>query len=1242
MSGAQDNSTLLYSGDPQNWSTVAQGDGGYTAADPNDPNFLYGETQNLGLFRSTDAGTTQSSINAGISDATCTPPPGGTCNPNTNFIAPFVLDPNDPNTMLAGGQSLWRSTNVKATASPTPTWTAIKPPTAAPNPANQNISAIAVVPQSSDTIIVGHNDGQIYLSQDGTAANPTWARIDRGTPARFVTDLLIDTNHSPVWIYATFGGFTADNVWRSVDLGATWADVSGSGSTGLPSVPVRALTMNPTNPNLLYAGTEVGIFASEDAGATWLIPQAGPANVSVDDLIWQNGYLVAATHGRGVWRTRNQIYLEPFPSQTGGCRAPDDCPCYGDWHCACTWGTHGIPTQNDDVYVGACPILTVRQGATARNVTVSGVGQIIGDVSGSLGITGDLRNGGTISGLLFARSNDLWNVGRIIGGDVESNGDVENYGFMQGNVFYFGAPPPTSTQVAAHISGNGTWRFAAGSIRTGYLAALNSGLNFQMDLLRNEGTLDIGANNLQLSGKFWNFSDNILFQGVRGTGRIRFLPTTVDNLAELESSGEFTPSIEAVSGSVRAHTFGTFNNGPSSIGSLIVDPGATVTVDSSLTVNGDVTNDGAITKFATCSSPCGNVDWNGTTFTNNGSVGNLFFFNFNPISTAKTQQIVGLGSWSPQNVGMGTNTTVAAQNGLIFSSSQFGIPQTSTFDISTRTLVFTGPVNLSVAGKIAGPAGSVKFDTSSSVPRIDAVGAMFEPSLEVATGTLTANGLAVGAKLFVDSGATLRLGGSVSVSGDVKNDGTITSLGDQTFTFLGGTLANNGAVGSSVYTAFGAPFGGPATQSLSGTGTWTGAKNLYVFSNTNLLNDVTYDGSGVWVYSTGTLNTGANTLTVPCTATFGQPFSYTGDVIGNVRRTNIPNCTGPIAFGNVFTTIDFSGGTAPNDVLVNITRSAPVGFPTAIGRSYMITPAGGSGWTATLRLHYLDSELNGNNESSLSLYRNDGASWNIQGATNRNITDNWVEYAGVTQFSPWTLSSNTPPPPTPTVTPTPSPTPTSTPIPTPTPSPSPTPTPTPVVSQITASSVSCAQFNSGTAVTLNSAQYTIKSRNNTIGSVSPNTITYWLQVDALSGSNSVVIDQSITTANFTKFWNVSKGSTVYSGNCGNSIKGTFSQAPNGSITVSWRAASAGRYIILLKLGVNNFTRQPVPDPSTVHFDFSSPGIPDSSHGIDLVGPSAVVSELFPYFDDNWYAKFLLRSSLVGVTYDRDEDLFRRE
>ncbi len=284
VGGTQDNGTLRYAGNSEAWTTMFGGDGGWCASDPIDPNYFYGEYVYLQIHRSTNGGLSSSYIYSGISDA-------GT---SANFISPFILDPNNPNTLLGGGASLWRSTNVKAGV---PSWSPIK------SSIGSNISAIAVAPGNSNIIWVGHNNGDVYQTTNGANASPTWNRMDLNTPNlpnRFVTRITIDPQN-PNIVYATFGGFSPDNVWRSSDGGTTWNDVTGSGGTGLPDVPVRSLVIHPSNSSWIYAGTEVGVFASENSGATWSVPHDGPSNVSVDELFWIGSTLVAATHGRGLF-----------------------------------------------------------------------------------------------------------------------------------------------------------------------------------------------------------------------------------------------------------------------------------------------------------------------------------------------------------------------------------------------------------------------------------------------------------------------------------------------------------------------------------------------------------------------------------------------------------------------------------------------------------------------------------------------------------------------------------------------------------------------------------------------------------------------------------------------------------------------------------------------------------------------------------------------------------------------------
>jgi photosystem II stability/assembly factor-like uncharacterized protein len=288
IGGTQDNGTLRLDDLSDDATLTFGGDGGFCAIDPTDPAYTYGEYIFLKLHRSTNGGMSASYIYAGIDDA----------GNDANFIAPFILDPNDPRTLLAGGRSLWRSTDVKA---PVPAWSAIK------GPGTDRLSAVAVAPGNSDIIWVGQNNGEIQRTNDGTADSPSWAAVDNNSgvnplPNRFVTRIVVDPDASDV-VWVCLGGFSPDNLWNTTDGGSTWADITGTGLAGLPDAPIRGFARHPEHPGWLYVGTEVGVFASDDGGASWSTSDFGPAGVSVDEVVFMHGSstLLAATHGRGLF-----------------------------------------------------------------------------------------------------------------------------------------------------------------------------------------------------------------------------------------------------------------------------------------------------------------------------------------------------------------------------------------------------------------------------------------------------------------------------------------------------------------------------------------------------------------------------------------------------------------------------------------------------------------------------------------------------------------------------------------------------------------------------------------------------------------------------------------------------------------------------------------------------------------------------------------------------------------------------
>jgi len=318
IGGTQDNGTLRYTPatGTEGWSKMYGGDGGYCAADPANPSYFYGEYVYLQIHRSVNGGASASYITSGLGDAGIAngaDPDDPDAEVSANFIAPFILDPNNANTLLAGGSNLWRSVNAKAT---TPTWANIK---AGAN--GSFISAIAVAPGNSANIWVGHNNGDVYSTSNGTTANPTWTRRDIGSPNlpnRKCLRLTVDPGDSNL-VYACFAGFATDNIWRTTDGGETWTSISAS----LPAAPVHSLVAAPFDSNFIYVATEVGVFGSENGGGSWSPANEGPASVAVDELVWMDDYLLAVTRGRGIFK----ILLSPAPliTATSFALSGEDC-----------------------------------------------------------------------------------------------------------------------------------------------------------------------------------------------------------------------------------------------------------------------------------------------------------------------------------------------------------------------------------------------------------------------------------------------------------------------------------------------------------------------------------------------------------------------------------------------------------------------------------------------------------------------------------------------------------------------------------------------------------------------------------------------------------------------------------------------------------------------------------------------------------------------------------------------------
>ena len=311
VGGTQDNDKLKYtpSSGAGNWYQAETGDGCYAAVDHDDVNYVYGEYPHLIMKESTNAGNSYMTFTVGLTDA------GDGA--KSLFISPFVMDPNNSETLIAGGASLWRINNATAWWSQ---WYEFRSDIGGYYYNGDfyyyKCSALDIAQGNSDIIWAGYNGGQLWQTHDGGG---TWTRVDETTPLlpdRYVTDIAINPQN-PEEVFVTFGGYENNSVWFTDNSGVTWQQRTGSAPNDLPAIQVNTVRFHPYNSNWVYIGTDLGIFASEDKGITWNKTPAhgdhdGPANVEVSELFWDGSYLIAATHGRGMYRChpRDVIYVD--------------------------------------------------------------------------------------------------------------------------------------------------------------------------------------------------------------------------------------------------------------------------------------------------------------------------------------------------------------------------------------------------------------------------------------------------------------------------------------------------------------------------------------------------------------------------------------------------------------------------------------------------------------------------------------------------------------------------------------------------------------------------------------------------------------------------------------------------------------------------------------------------------------------------------------------------------------------
>jgi photosystem II stability/assembly factor-like uncharacterized protein len=320
----QDNSTFCVPSNPREESLfntgqgsfgewlyeVGGGESGYIAPHPTNPNIFFAGSQE-GLLTRFDRRT---GIRRDIQ-----PFPrffsgesAGSLPERWQWTFPIVFSPLDPNTLYAGSQHLWRTTNDGMR------WERISPDltlavdstlgdSGGPITKDQNgpefygtIFTIAPSKFDRGTIWTGSDDGLVHLTRDGGA---TWKNVTPPDIPKLSRISLIEaSSHEAgkafVAVKRFQSGDRAPHIWKTTDFGATWTKIADGIRA---NAYVHAVREDPKRRGLLFAGTEHGVYVSFDDGGRWQSFSLNLPDVQVPDLQVEDHDLVIATHGRSMW-----------------------------------------------------------------------------------------------------------------------------------------------------------------------------------------------------------------------------------------------------------------------------------------------------------------------------------------------------------------------------------------------------------------------------------------------------------------------------------------------------------------------------------------------------------------------------------------------------------------------------------------------------------------------------------------------------------------------------------------------------------------------------------------------------------------------------------------------------------------------------------------------------------------------------------------------------------------------------
>lgn len=315
------------------WFQILGGDGFVALPDPRDSRIVYTESQNGNMIRRNIETGESRRIRPTSSNVSPAVPSDERF--RFHWDAPMMLSPNDPGVLLVAANRVFRSTDRGDS------WEVISPDLTMNGDRDTivtmgkqgseiklarhdgisawpTIVSLAESPKLAGVMYTGTDDGTVSMTRDGGA---TWTNITSRLPGfpegAFVSEV-VPSRFDAGTVYISVDNHRENDLtphaWVSRDFGESFTAMN----EGLAGEVVRTLTEDTRNPQVLYAGTETGIFLTLDAGASWRRLGANFPTVRVDEITIhpRDNALIVATHGRSLWVLDDLGPIQEFAAAT--------------------------------------------------------------------------------------------------------------------------------------------------------------------------------------------------------------------------------------------------------------------------------------------------------------------------------------------------------------------------------------------------------------------------------------------------------------------------------------------------------------------------------------------------------------------------------------------------------------------------------------------------------------------------------------------------------------------------------------------------------------------------------------------------------------------------------------------------------------------------------------------------------------------------------------------------------------